>query len=192
MKLVFATNNTHKLYEIRNLVKSSHQILSLSDINCFTEIPEDFDTIEANAAQKARFVYDKYGFDCFADDTGLEVISLGMRPGVYSARYAGNDANSLNNMNKLLAELAPFENRKAQFRTVVALIIAGELYAFEGIVKGVIINEMKGKDGFGYDPIFVPNGYTNTFAELSIEIKNTISHRAIATQKLLSFLNNLS
>jgi len=187
MKLVFATNNVHKLHEVSALLPN--KILSLNDINCHDDIPETADTLEGNALLKARYVYEKFGFDCFADDTGLEVESLDNAPGVYSARYAGEQKNAEDNMNKLLSELQDKNSRKARFRTVIALILDGKEYVFEGEVKGTIEKEKRGREGFGYDPIFTPNGYDKTFAELSIETKNTISHRGLAVAKLIDFLS---
>lgn len=190
MKIVFATNNLHKLEEIRKISEGQLEILSLSDINCHDDIPETGDTLQENALIKARFVKEKYGLDCFADDTGLEVEALNNAPGIYSSRYAGEDGNSENNMRKLLHDLNNIENRSARFRTVIALILHNEEHFFEGEIAGEIINIKQGTNGFGYDPIFKPNGYDNTFGELSNEIKNRLSHRAIATQKLVSFLLN--
>lgn len=188
MKIVFATNNLHKLEEIRKISEGQLEILSLSDINCHDDIPETGDTLQENALIKARFVKEKYGLDCFADDTGLEVEALNNAPGIYSSRYAGEDGNSENNMRKLLHDLNSIENRSARFRTVIALILHNEEHFFEGEIGGEIITIKKGTNGFGYDPIFKPNGYDKTFGELSNEIKNRLSHRAIATQKLVSFL----
>ncbi len=188
MKIVFATNNLHKLEEIRKISEGQLEILSLSDINCHDDIPETGDTLQENALIKARFVKEKYGLDCFADDTGLEVEALNNAPGIYSSRYAGEDGNSENNMRKLLHDLNSIENRAARFKTVIALILHTEEHFFEGEVAGEIINIKQGTNGFGYDPIFKPNGYDKTFGELSNEIKNRLSHRAIATQKLVSFL----
>ena len=187
-KFVFATNNAHKLEEVRNILGSKIELLSLKDIECHDEIPETADTLEGNALLKARYIYERYHTDCFADDTGLEVEALHGAPGVYSARYAGNNHNSENNMRKLLEELKGVNNRNARFRTVFALIIDGKEHLFEGIVNGEIVSVRKGTSGFGYDPIFVPKGYTQTFAEMGNAEKNKISHRAIATQKLCKFL----
>jgi XTP/dITP diphosphohydrolase len=187
-ELVFATNNKHKLEEIRHIAGEHFIIRSLSEIDCFDDIPETADTLEGNALLKAAFVKEKYGFDCFADDTGLEVDALNGRPGVYSARYAGEGHDFIANMQKLLEELQDIDNRSAKFRTVIALIVNGKQYLFDGQIDGWIINEMRGKKGFGYDPIFVPDGYDITFAEMSTEQKNLISHRAIATGKLIEFL----
>lgn len=187
-KLVVATNNAHKLEEIAAILGDELELLSLKDINCHAEIPETADTLEGNARQKAMYIYENYGMDCFADDTGLEVDALNGAPGVFSARYAGDGHDSEANMQKLLKELEGKENRKAQFRTAICLIMEGKEYLFEGIVKGAIIEEKRGGAGFGYDPIFVPEGYDQTFAELGNDIKNTISHRARAVEKLCKFL----
>ena len=190
-KLVFATNNAHKLEEIRAILGDQVEVLSLKDIHCEADIPETADTLEGNAALKAEYVYRNYGLDCFADDTGLEVEALNGEPGVYSARYAGDGHNAEANMLKLLHAMEGMENRKAQFRTAFALIIDGKEHLFEGVIKGEIIKTRKGNSGFGYDPIFVPEGYTQTFAEMGNELKNKISHRAIATNKLCKFLNSI-
>ena len=187
--IVFATNNKNKLREIRDIVGSKYNILSLSDINCHDDIPETADTIEGNALLKARFVKEKYGYDCFADDTGLEVEALDNRPGVYSARFAGEDCNSENNINKLLSELEGIENRKARFRTVIALIKGEIEEEFEGVIYGNISHERHGEGGFGYDKVFVPENYEKTFAEMLPEEKNSISHRAKATRLLIEYLN---
>lgn len=187
-KFVFATNNAHKLEEVMSILGNKIELLSLKDIECHDEIPETADTLEGNALLKARYIYERYHTDCFADDTGLEVEALHGAPGVYSARYAGNNHNSENNMRKLLEELKGVNNRNAWFRTVFALIIDGKEHLFEGIVNGEIVSVRKGTSGFGYDPIFVPKGYTQTFAEMGNAEKNKISHRAIATQKLCKFL----
>ena len=189
-KLVVATNNAHKLEEIAAILGDEMELLSLKDIQCFDDIPETADTLEGNARQKAQYIYTNYGMDCFADDTGLEVEALNGAPGVYSARYAGDGHDSEANMQKLLKELEGKENRKAQFRTAICLIMNGEEHLFEGIVKGEIIGEKRGGAGFGYDPIFVPEGHELTFAELGNDIKNTISHRARAVEKLCLFLKN--
>ena len=188
-KLVFATNNAHKLEEISSILGDKIELLSLKDIGCTADIPETADTLEGNAIQKAEYIHQHYGLDCFADDTGLEVEALGGAPGVYSARYAGDGHDSEANMQKLLQNLEGETNRKAQFRTAICLIMDGEQHLFEGICQGEIIHEKKGGAGFGYDPIFVPEGYNETFAELGNEIKNTISHRARAVQMLCDFLN---
>ena len=187
-KLVVATNNAHKLEEIAAILGDELELLSLKDINCHADIPETADTLEGNARQKAMYIYENYGMDCFADDTGLEVDALNGAPGVFSARYAGDGHDSEANMQKLLKELEGKENRKAQFRTAICLIMEGKEYLFEGIVKGAIIEEKRGGAVFGYDPIFVPEGYDQTFAELGNDIKNTISHRARAVEKLCKFL----
>ena len=188
MKLVFATNNKHKLQEVRDIVGDRVEVLSLADIGCYDDIPETADTLQGNALIKARHIYEKYGFDCFADDTGLEVEALDGAPGVYSARYAGEECDSEANMRKLLENLTGKTNRNAQFRTVIALIINGEEMLFNGIVKGVIATEKKGDSGFGYDPIFVPEGHSASFAQMSSEMKNSMSHRFRATQQLSDYL----
>ncbi len=188
MHLVFASNNKNKIKEIQLLVRQSMQVLSLEDIGCFEEIPETADTIEGNAIQKANYVTEKYGYNCFADDTGLEVVALNGEPGVYSARYAGEQKDATDNMDKLLSNLKDKSNRTAQFKTVIALNLNGNQTLFTGIIKGKIIEEKLGTNGFGYDPIFVADGYTKTFAELSIEEKSTISHRGLAVKQLVAFL----
>ena len=190
-KFVFATNNAHKLEEVTAILGDRIELLSLKDINCHADIPETADTLEGNALQKARYIAGNYRTDCFADDTGLEVEALNGAPGVYSARYAGAGHDSRANMQKLLHDMEGMENRKAQFRTVFALIINGKEHLFEGIVKGEIIKTRRGTSGFGYDPIFIPEGYTQTFAEMGNELKNKISHRAVATDKLCKFLNSI-
>ncbi len=187
-KIVFATNNPHKLDEIGKIGKGRLHILSLVDIDCHEEIEETGTTLEENALIKTKFVKTKYGYDCFADDTGLEVEALKGAPGVYSARYAGEGCSFADNMDKLLAALQGIENRTAQFRTVIALVLNGKEYLFDGVIKGKIIEEKRGSTGFGYDPIFMPEGYDKTFAELGNEIKNSISHRAVAMEKLVDFL----
>lgn len=188
IKLVFATNNKHKLEEIRKILPAHFEILTLADIGCKDDLPETGSTFEQNAAQKARYIHDKYGHDCFADDSGLEVVALHGRPGVYSARYAGPGGNSAENVKKLLTELNHEENRKAQFRTVIALMIKEETYYFTGEIKGEITERERGSNGFGYDPVFIPEGFHVTFAEMAAELKNRISHRAIAVNKLKDFL----
>ena len=190
--LVFATNNKHKLDEVRKITANLVNIVSLAEIDCHDDIPETAETLEGNALLKAQYIKEHYGFDCFADDTGLEVESLNNAPGVYSARYAGPENNSEANMKKLLAALEGKENRKARFRTVIALILNGKEYQFDGIINGSITETKKGDSGFGYDPIFMPEGHTQTFAELGDDIKNTISHRALAVKKLADFLSTLS
>ena len=188
-KLVFATNNDHKLDEISSILGEKVELLSLKDIHCHVDIPETADTLEGNAMLKAEYIYKNYGLDCFADDTGLEVEALNGAPGVYSARYAGGEEhNAEANMQKLLQNMQGVQNRKAQFRTAICLILDGKKHLFEGIVKGEIIKEKRGSSGFGYDPIFVPEGYTKTFAEMGNETKNKISHRALAVEKLCRFL----
>ena len=187
-KLVVATNNAHKLEEISAILGNEMELLSLKDIHCNADIPETADTLEGNARQKAMYIHENYGMDCFADDTGLEVEALDGAPGVFSARYAGDGHDSEANMQKLLKELEGKENRKAQYRTAICQIMEGKEYLFEGIVKGHIIEEKRGGAGFGYDPIFVPEGYDQTFAELGNDVKNTISHRARAVEKLCAFL----
>ncbi len=188
-QLVFATNNKHKLEEIKEIFGQDYQILSLKDIQCFEDIPETAETLEGNSLLKARYVWEKYGFDCFADDTGLEVKALNNAPGVYSARYAGEGKSPEDNMNRVLYELNDQENRSARFRTVIALIINGKEFLFEGEINGKLIEEKRGIHGFGYDPLFIPEGYDQTFAELGNDIKNSISHRAQAVKKLKIFLN---
>ena len=188
MKLVFATNNRHKLDEVRAILGNRIEVLSLNDINCYDEIPETADTLEGNALIKARYIHDKFGVDCFADDTGLEVEALGGEPGVYSARYAGEECDSEANMRKLLHNLTGKNNRNAQFRTVIALIIKGEEKLFNGIVKGTISHEKKGNSGFGYDPIFIPEGFSESFAQMTGDMKNSISHRYRATEELSNYL----
>lgn len=191
MKIVFATNNEHKLSEIRAILGPQFEVVSLADIGCHEDIPETGTTLEDNALMKAKYIHDHYHIDCFADDTGLEVEALNGAPGVYSARYAGGAGHdSQANMNKLLAELGNNNNRKARFRTVIALILHGETTLFEGICNGDIIREKRGGEGFGYDPIFQPTGYEQTFAELGSDVKNHISHRARAVVKLAEFLMN--
>jgi len=188
MQLVFASNNKNKILEIQSILPETIKILSLEDIGCLEDIPETADTIEGNAILKANYVTQKYGYDCFADDTGLEVAALNGEPGVYSARYAGEQRNSDDNMDKVLNALSGKNNRNAQFKTVIALNLKGKQELFTGIAKGEITLEKTGNKGFGYDPIFQPLGYKETFAELSLEIKNEISHRGKATQQLIQFL----
>ncbi|MEK6476308.1 non-canonical purine NTP diphosphatase [Catalinimonas sp. 4WD22] len=191
MKICFATNNDNKLKEIRQLLGGQFEVQSLKGIGCEEELPENQDTLEGNSAEKARYVYDRYGIDCFADDTGLEVKALDGEPGVYSARYAGPQRSSEDNMQRLLEALKDQDDRTAQFRTVITLILSGEQHQFEGIVKGYITKSRSGKEGFGYDPIFVSEGYDKTFAEMDIATKNKISHRGIATHKLAAFLKQI-
>ncbi|TDD75592.1 non-canonical purine NTP diphosphatase [Flavobacterium caseinilyticum] len=188
MQLVFASNNKNKILEIQSMLPEIIKILSLEDIGCLEDIPETADTIEGNAILKANYVTQRYGFDCFADDTGLEVAFLNGDPGVYSARYAGEQRSADDNMDKLLSALSDQNNRNAQFKTVIALNIKGTQHLFTGIAKGEITSQKTGNKGFGYDPIFQPIGYKETFAELSLEIKNKISHRGKATQELINYL----
>ena len=194
-KIIFATNNEHKLTEVRAILKDTYQVLSLKDINCFEDIPETADNLEDNARQKAQYIYKHYQVDCFADDSGLEVEALGGAPGVYSARFAalegtGEPHDAKANTNRLLRELKDKDNRKAQFRTIICLIQNGKEYLFEGIVTGKINQQESGSEGFGYDPVFMPDGYDKTFAELGNDVKNTISHRARAVKKLVDFLQS--
>ena len=191
MKLVFAKNNLHKLKEVQEMLSNSIEVLSLKDIGCFEDIEETESTLEGNAKLKADYITKKYGFDCFADDTGLEVEALNGDPGVYSARYAGEHGNAEKNMEKLLIELKNKSNRKAKFKTIIALNLTNKQYLFEGICEGEILNEKTGEKGFGYDPIFKPSSASCSFAEMNSEEKNIISHRGIAIQKLVKFLNSL-
>lgn len=186
--IIFATNNAHKLVEVQALMPQGISIVGLSQMGIHDDIPEDGDTLEANALQKARYVYERTKRNCFADDTGLEVEALGNAPGVYSARYAGQQKSSADNIVKLLEELRGHQNRRARFRTVIALIIDGKEHLFEGIVRGHITEQLSGTEGFGYDPIFMPEGYNQTFAEMPLDVKNDISHRGRAVQKLVEFL----
>lgn len=189
-EMVFATNNAHKLSEIRAIFGDTLHILSLADINCHDDIPETADTLEGNALIKARWVKERYGYDCFADDTGLEVEALGGAPGVHTARYAYPDRHDPEaNTQKLLASLKNATNRKAQFRTAIALILNGEEHVFEGVVRGKIATEKRGTEGFGYDPVFIPENADRTFAELGTDVKNQISHRARAVAKLVEYLS---
>ena len=191
MKLVFATANQNKTREIQDLIPSSIKILSLIDIHCSEEIPETESTIEENASQKAFYVYEKYRHNCFADDTGLEIEALDGRPGVLSARYAGESKNADDNMNKILAEMEGLTNRNARFKTVISLVIDGKEVQFEGVINGVILIKKQGSKGFGYDPIFLPDGYDRSFAEMDLTEKNKISHRALAVNKLVEYLKQL-
>jgi len=191
MTLVFATGNVNKVKEIQVLIPSSIKLMGLSDINCTEEIPETQSTIEGNAAQKAFYVFEKYHHNCFADDTGLEVDALDGRPGVLSARYAGEAKDANANMDKILHELKNKSNRSARFKTIVSLVIDGEEIQFEGVVEGTILKEKRGSKGFGYDPIFLPNGSERSFAEMDITEKNKISHRALAVKKLVTYLNKV-
>lgn len=187
-KLVFATNNQHKLTEIRAILKNQVEVLSLKDIGCEVDIPETAETLEGNALIKAKYIKENYRMDCFADDTGLEIEALKGAPGVYSARYAGEACLPEDNMRKVLKELKEITQRKAQFRTVIALLINEEVHLFEGSIRGEITIQKQGEDGFGYDPIFKPEGYSQTFAEMNSDEKNKISHRALAVKKLCDFL----
>ena len=185
-----ATANQNKIKEIQSKLGDSYQFLSLQDIGCLEEIPETSDTIKGNALQKARYVYEKYKQDCFSEDTGLEIEALNGAPGVYSARYAGEEKSAEANMEKVLKELEGIDNRSARFKTMIALVLDGKEYLFEGIVEGKILTEKKGKDGFGYDPIFMPENYDQSYAEMSLEEKNKMSHRAQAVDKLKAFLDS--
>ena len=191
MKLVFATNNPHKLQEINQLLADSIELLSLSDINCVEEIPENQETIEGNAAEKSFYIWNKYGINCFADDTGLEIEALNGEPGVYSARYAGEEKSPEKNMDLVLQKLFEIKNRNARFKTVISLVMDGKETQFEGIVNGRILEEKRGKTGFGYDPIFQPEESHLSFAEMSMDEKNKISHRGRAVQKLVDYLTHL-
>lgn len=192
-KIVFATNNAHKLSEIKGILGSEFEIVSLAELGCFDDIPETADTLEGNALQKVQYIHERFGVNCFADDTGLEVEALGGGPGIYTARFGtmngyGDSHDAEANTLCLLDKLKESDNRKAQFRTAIALILDNEEYLFEGIVKGEITTEKRGDKGFGYDPVFKPEGYEGTFAELGVDIKNQISHRALAVKKLAEFL----
>ena len=189
MTLVFATHNKNKLKEVKSLLPKNIELLSLTDIGCFEEIPETSNTIEGNAQLKANYVKEKYGYNCFADDTGLEVAALNHAPGVFSARYAGPENDAHKNMDKLLEALKTKTNRKARFKTVIALVTGNETQIFTGICKGVITQQKSGKEGFGYDPIFIPKGFTKTFAEMTLEQKSTIGHRGKAMHLLINFLS---
>lgn len=191
MELVFATNNKHKLGELQAILGNRINLLSLNDIGCNEEIPEDQDTLEGNASQKAFFIYNKFGYNCFADDTGLEIEALNGEPGVYSARYAGDEKSAEANMDKVLAGLFKIKIRNARFRTVISLVINGNEKQFEGVVEGEILTEKRGKSGFGYDPIFQPVGFLQTFAEMNLTDKNKISHRGRAVEKLILYLKNV-
>ena len=191
MKLVFATQNENKAQEIQSLLPEYFKIITLKDIRCFDEIPETAETLEGNSLLKASFISETYNLNCFADDTGLEIEALDNRPGVYSARYAGPEKSAAANINKVLLELEGKIARNAQFRTLITLILNKSTFSFEGIVRGEIISEKRGENGFGYDPIFVPEGEIRTFAEMSLEEKNKHSHRARAFQKMIEFLNDL-
>ncbi|MBN1119311.1 MAG: non-canonical purine NTP diphosphatase [Bacteroidales bacterium] len=190
MKLIFATNNKHKLEEIKDLLNGKYMVQGLSEVGINDEIPETHETLEENAIEKAEYIFTKYGFNCFADDTGLEIDALDGRPGVYSARYAGTNCSFDDNVNKILEELGQEQNRKARFRTVIAMIRDGKLKTFEGTVEGEITLIKSGTKGFGYDPVFMPTGYNQTFAEMTLSIKNKISHRAKALEKFIDYLNS--
>ena len=190
MKLVFSTNNNHKLKEVQEMLPNSIQLVSLKDINCTEDVAETETTLQGNAALKANFITQNFQLDSFADDTGLEVASLNGKPGVYSARFAGEPSNAEKNMEKLLNEMTNFSDRSAQFRTVICLNLDGNQYFFEGICKGSILTEKQGIEGFGYDPIFQPEGFQQSFAEMNSEEKNKISHRGLAFEKLVAFLTN--
>lgn len=190
MELVFATHNRNKFIEVKALMPGDLQLLSLDDIGCFDEIPETANTIEGNAILKAKFVKENYGYDCFADDTGLEVTALNGAPGVHSARYAGPDNDAKENMHKLLIEMKHITSREARFRTTIAFIVGDTLKLFDGICNGKILRQAVGESGFGYDPIFMPDGYTKSFAEMSLIQKGEISHRAMAIKKLVTHLSN--
>jgi len=190
-KLVFATNNDHKLRELRQIVPSEFELVSLNDIGCTDDIPETGTTLEVNAAQKSFYIWNKYSINCFADDTGLEIEALENEPGVYSARYAGEDKSPEDNLLKVLEKMANITNRKARFRCVVSLVIDGAEKQFEGIVEGKILTAKQGEAGFGYDPIFMPDGYNQSFAEMSAEDKNLISHRGRAVNKLVDYLKGI-
>lgn len=188
IRLVFATNNRNKVFEIQHIIRDGFLIQNLADIGCTEEIEETEDTIEGNALLKARYVHRKYGVNVFADDSGLEVEALDNRPGVYSARYAGIGCTYADNVAKLLLEMKDISNRRARFKTVIALIIDNKEFLFEGVISGIITNEVRGTNGFGYDPLFLPDGYNNTFAEMTAELKNNISHRSLAVRKMIEFL----
>ncbi|MAD97306.1 MAG: non-canonical purine NTP pyrophosphatase [Flavobacteriaceae bacterium] len=190
MKLVFSTNNQNKLLEVQKMLPPEIELLSLKDIHCFDDVEETEDTLEGNAKLKANHIRDNYHVNCFSDDTGLEVEALNGRPGVYSARYAGEPANAENNIEKLLGELQGKTNRKAQFRTAICLNLNDEEFFFEGVCKGMIIDEKRGTKGFGYDPVFIPDGFDQTFAEMNEADKNRISHRGLAIQQLTDFLKS--
>lgn len=192
MELVFATNNPHKLRELQQLLGDEIHLLSLKDIGCDDEVPENQQTLEGNAAEKSFFIFEKYGYNCFADDTGLEIDALDGEPGVYSARYAGEEKSAEANMAKVLERMKGITNRKARFRTVISLVIDGKENQFEGFVEGEILREKRGTEGFGYDPIFQPDGISQAFAEMNSEQKNQLSHRGRAVQKLVRYLKSLN
>ncbi len=192
MKLIFATNNPDKLKELQQLLGKNIELLSLNDIGCEEEVPENHTTLEENAAEKASYIYKKYKLNCFADDTGLEIEALNNEPGVYSARYAGQEKNFNANIQKVIEKLQGIKNRRARFRTVISLIIEGKEIQLTGIVNGTILKEKKGTEGFGYDSIFQPDGYNKSFAQMSLKEKNKISHRGIAVRKLINYLKSLA
>lgn len=192
MELVFATNNPHKLRELQQLLGDEIHLLSFKDIGCDDEVPENQQTLEGNAAEKSFFIFEKYGYNCFADDTGLEIDALDGEPGVYSARYAGEEKSAEANMAKVLEKMKGITNRKARFRTVISLVIDGKENQFEGFVEGEILREKRGTEGFGYDPIFQPDGISQSFAEMNSEQKNQLSHRGRAVQKLVRYLKSLN
>ena len=192
MKLVFATNNQHKLRELQQILGNSIELLSLQDIGCTDEVPENQETLEGNASEKAFYIYNKFGYNCFADDTGLEIEALDGAPGVDSARYAGEEKSSASNMTKVLREMGNTDERKARFRTVISLVIDGQEKQFEGIVDGEILRAQQGEAGFGYDPIFSPEGFDESFADMSAEAKNKISHRGRAVEKLVDYLKKIT
>jgi len=191
MELVFATNNKHKLDELQAILGDRIKLLSLKEIGCDEDIPEEQETLEGNASQKAFYIYNKFGYNCFADDTGLEIEALNGEPGVYSARYAGEEKSAEANMDKVLAGLSKIDNCNARFRTVISLVKDGIETQFEGVVDGKILNEKRGKSGFGYDPVFQPEGFSETFAEMNLTDKNKISHRGRAVEKLIQYLKTL-
>lgn len=192
MKLIFATNNLHKINEVAPLMPQNIELIGLNNLGFKGDIPETADTLEGNASLKSHFIYNKYGINCFSDDTGLEIDALGGEPGVFSARYAGVECSFSDNIKKVLEKMQSIKNRKAVFRTVISLILNNKEYLFEGNVEGQIITELRGNGGFGYDPIFLPKGYDLTFAQMSLDKKNKISHRALAISKLVEFLKNIS
>lgn len=192
MKLVFASSNSHKINEIKKLLPENIELLGLNDIECFDEIPEIAETIEGNAILKADYITQKYGYNCFADDSGLEINTLGGKPGVYSARYAGEPRDDNKNIDKVLVELENQSDRRANFKTVICLNLNSHQYLFTGIIDGNITQERKGSNGFGYDPIFVPDGYDETFAQMAFEEKNQISHRAKAVMQMIDFFEKKS
>lgn len=189
MEFIFATGNAHKLEEVRGILPDFIEVLSLKEVNYLKEIPEPYETIEENAVHKAQVVFDYFGKNCFAEDTGLEVEALNGAPGVYSARYAGDECSAERNVELLMSNMSSKQNRSARFKTVSALIIEGEVYTFEGIVNGIISRELRGNGGFGYDPVFIPNSFSQTYAEMDIQTKNRISHRSLSINKLCNFIH---